>query len=112
MTTTNTPSPHSTTRRIDDEEMHFDSHELRVPGVTVTHIIPDNRDPYTAVYLHGVTSFHTNRFGWTVRTPRGSTRIHLIGTPWPAPDPADALSFDECEAAGLDGTLRTIGAQR
>jgi len=25
------------------------------------------------------------------------------------PDPADALSFDEAEAAGLDGTLRTVG---
>lgn len=29
--------------------------------------------------------------------------------PWPAPHPDTALSFDEVEAAGLDGTLRFIG---
>lgn len=27
---------------------------------------------------------------------------------YPPPDPADALTFDEVEAAGLDGTLRTL----
>lgn len=27
---------------------------------------------------------------------------------WPAPDPDSALSFDEVEAAGLDGTLRNM----
>lgn len=31
-------------------------------------------------------------------------------SPWPTPDPDEALSFDECEAAGVDGTLRQIGA--
>ena len=80
-------STHSRHRRVDQDGMHFDAHELHVAGVSVAHIIPDDRDPHTTVYLHGVTSIHTDRFGWTVRTPRGSTRIHLIGTPWPAPDP-------------------------
>jgi hypothetical protein len=28
---------------------------------------------------------------------------------WPPPDPDEALSFDECEEAGVDGTLRSIG---
>jgi hypothetical protein len=28
---------------------------------------------------------------------------------WPPPDPDDALSFDECEEAGVDGTLREVG---
>ena len=27
---------------------------------------------------------------------------------WPAPNPAHALTFDETELAGLDGTLRTV----
>jgi hypothetical protein len=98
MTTTSTHSRH---RRVDQEGMHFDAHELHVAGVSVAHIIPDDRDPHTTVYLHDVTSIHTDRFGWTVRTPRGSTRIHLIGTPWPAPDPHASI-----EATG-DTTMTT-----
>lgn len=28
---------------------------------------------------------------------------------WPPPDPDDALTADECEEAGVDGTLREVG---
>jgi hypothetical protein len=42
-------------------------------------------------------------------TPIDEMSIDHLGA-WPAPDPDEALSFDECENAGLDGTLRQIGA--
>jgi hypothetical protein len=71
---------------------------------------------------------------WIVERRRVSA-IEANGPPWPDPDewqasdddaaeivtsiaalfeidppwPEDALDFDECEAAGVDGTLRTIG---
>lgn len=34
----------------------------------------------------------------------------MSGAGFDAPEPDDALSFDEVEAAGLDGTLRSVGA--
>lgn len=82
---TTSPSPHSRTRRVDADGMHFDSHELTVPGVNVAHIIPDDRDPHTTIYVHDVTSLVVDQFGYRFTTPRGNVRVHLIGTPLPAP---------------------------
>ena len=38
-------------------------------------------------------------------TDQGTALIPWVGS---APDPADALTFDECEAAGVDGTGRSL----
>ena len=83
-------STHSRHRRVDQDGMHFDAHELHVAGVSVAHIEPDDRDPHTTVYLHDVTSITVDRFGYRFTTPRGNVRVHLIpAVEWPAPNPAD-----------------------
>ena len=90
-------STHSRHRRVDQDGMHFDAHELHVAGVSVAHIEPDDRDPHTTVYLHDVTSITVDRFGYRFTTPRGNVRVHLIpAVEWPAPDPDD---LDACTYA-------------
>lgn len=90
-------SPHSRHRRVDQDGMHFDSHELTVPGVNVAHVTPDDRDPHTTIYLHDITSITVDRFGYRFTSPRGNVRVHLLGAAdWPAPDPND---LDACAYA-------------
>ena len=83
-----TTQPTYTERRNDDPA--FTSHTLSADGICVAHIIPDERTPHTVVYVHHLTGITTDRFGWTLRTGRGTVRIHLMpNTEWPAPDPDD-----------------------